>query len=71
MLTLVQVVQINAEASFHFYVCYSTWAIDVLKLTFKTNNPSGLLTIDRFNYRLMLQLTDIPVSMIAAFFLFL
>lgn len=38
MLTLVQITQINADTSFHFYVCYPMWAIDVLKLTSETNN---------------------------------
>lgn len=37
MLTLMQITQINAEASSHFYLCIPMWAADVLKLTFETN----------------------------------
>lgn len=71
MFTSVQISKIYAEASFHFYICYPIWAIDVLKLTFKTTNPSGLQSSNRFNYRVMVQLADIPESTIAGFCLFL
>lgn len=38
MLTSVQITQINVEVNSHSYICYPMWAIDVLKLTFETNN---------------------------------
>lgn len=70
MLTSVQITQINAEAS-HFTSIILCGQLVFWNLPYKqTNNPSGLRTIDRFNYKLMLQLTDIPVRMTAAFFPF-